>query len=78
MDKVVLFRGRTAAFVRIEDRAANLDAVISAKAATAVRLPKLVAIWRRNPANRRLECRWVDGSRLDEGVSPGIRHGLAA
>ncbi|MGO4834777.1 hypothetical protein AB4144_21215 [Rhizobiaceae sp. 2RAB30] len=61
MDKVVLFRGRTAAFVRTEVRAANLETTIPAKAATPARLPKLVAIWRHNSASRRLECRWVDG-----------------
>ncbi len=78
MNKVVLFRGRTAAFVRAEVRAAKLETMTSAKVATAGWRPKLVALWRRNPADRRLECRWVDGSRLDEGVSPGIRLGLAA
>lgn len=78
MNKIVLLRGKAVASVQAEVRAENHKTMMPASNTADVPRPVRVAIWRRNPVDRRLECRWVDAGRLDEGVSRDIRRRLAA
>jgi hypothetical protein len=81
MNNVIPFRSRTAAPASVRARAIALTIQeLESVRVRAMPRPVLIAIWRSNPVNGRLECRWTcePGANADEGVSRGARHCLVA
>lgn len=79
MNNVIPFRGRVAAPASARAIAFDIQASESVRM-RAVPRPVLIATWRLNPVNGRLECHWASepGANADEGVSRGARHRLVA
>ena len=71
---ITFFRGNAAAPALLGSRATSLKQDHSFASCRTARTPKrvlLTMLWRTNPANGRLECRWAaeGGTSTDEGVS---------